>query len=272
MSCNDGKEEIWHWRSGHLGEKNFSKKLVLISMSLRIRAFVNYVWMESITVFHFQNLVQVYQLNCLELCSTIYVERFRHNCWVELNMLSYLLMINQDLYGCTYSNTNEKCLRSLWSGKTWLKCLADGKWKHYALTMVESTLQENLKTTYKRKVYTINTLFVRHQSKILWWKKMNNRNSTCNAVWFESSNEIWGRNFIGSLIYIQNRSPTTAVQKMTPYELWTDRKQNVKYLCVFRCSTYVHIPKIDRSKMDFKAKKIIFLGYGYNMMANDITI
>ena len=62
--------------------------------------------------------------------------------------------------------------------------------------------------------------------------------------------------------YVRNRSPTTAVKAMTPYEVWKGYKPNVNHLRIFGCSAYAHIPNDERSKMDPKAKKSIFLGYG----------
>lgn len=58
--------------------------------------------------------------------------------------------------------------------------------------------------------------------------------------------------------YIRNRSPTTAVQGMTPYEVLKGRKPNVKYLRIFGCNAFVHVPKDERFKMDSKAKKCMF--------------
>ena len=65
--------------------------------------------------------------------------------------------------------------------------------------------------------------------------------------------------------YVRNRSPTTAVKGMTPYEVWKGYKPNVNHLHIFECSAYAHIPKDERSKMDPKAKKSIFLGYGISV-------
>ena len=45
---------------------------------------------------------------------------------------------------------------------------------------------------------------------------------------------------------------------MTPYEAWKGYKPNVNHLRIFGCSSYTHIPKDERSKMDPKAKKSIF--------------
>ena len=61
--------------------------------------------------------------------------------------------------------------------------------------------------------------------------------------------------------YVRNRSPTIAVKAMTPYEVWKGYKPNVNHLHIFGCSAYAHIPKDERSKMDPKTKKRIFLGY-----------
>ena len=49
---------------------------------------------------------------------------------------------------------------------------------------------------------------------------------------------------------------------MTPHEVWKGYKPNDNHLRIIRCSVYAHIPKDERSKMDPKAKKSIFLGYG----------
>ena len=49
---------------------------------------------------------------------------------------------------------------------------------------------------------------------------------------------------------------------MTPYEVWKGYKPNVNHLRIFLSSAYAHIPKGERSKMDPKAKKSIFFGYG----------
>lgn len=62
--------------------------------------------------------------------------------------------------------------------------------------------------------------------------------------------------------YVRNRSSTNAVQEMTPHKHRKSYKSNVNHLRVFEYSAYAHIPKDDRSKMDPKAKKSIFFGYG----------
>jgi len=61
-------------------------------------------------------------------------------------------------------------------------------------------------------------------------------------------------------VHIQNRSPTAAVEGMTPEEAWSGRKPVVEYFRVFGCIGYVHIPDQKRSKLDDKSKKCVFLG------------
>ena len=47
-----------------------------------------------------------------------------------------------------------------------------------------------------------------------------------------------------------------------PEERWTGKRISYSHLRVFGCDTYVHIPKEQRTKLDFKSKHCIFLGYG----------
>ena len=61
-------------------------------------------------------------------------------------------------------------------------------------------------------------------------------------------------------IYILNRSPTLAVQNMTPEEAWSGRKTAVDYFRIFGCIAYAHILDEKRRKLDNKREKCIFLG------------
>lgn len=67
---------------------------------------------------------------------------------------------------------------------------------------------------------------------------------------------------VSTAVYLRNRSPTTAVEGMTPYEALTGEKPRVDMLRVFGCLAYAHIPKDERQKFDSKARRCIFLGYG----------
>ena len=67
---------------------------------------------------------------------------------------------------------------------------------------------------------------------------------------------------ISTACYARNRSPTVALNNITPYEALNKRKPNVKHLKVFGLVGYVHIPKELRSKLDSTSLKCIFVGYG----------
>ena len=62
--------------------------------------------------------------------------------------------------------------------------------------------------------------------------------------------------------YLRNHSPTKLLSGITPYEAWYGTKPNVGSLRIFGCSAYAHVPKVERRKLDLKARKCIMLGYG----------
>jgi len=70
----------------------------------------------------------------------------------------------------------------------------------------------------------------------------------------------WGEAFM-TAIYLKNRSPTKAVSATTPEELWSGSKVDLSHLRVFGSIAYAHVPKEKRTKMDEKAKKMLFVGY-----------
>ena len=71
--------------------------------------------------------------------------------------------------------------------------------------------------------------------------------------------------------YLINRSPSTALDGGIPREVWTGKKLNYSHLKIFGCEAFVHIPKENRTKLDDKSMKCIFLGYaddefGYHLL------
>lgn len=67
---------------------------------------------------------------------------------------------------------------------------------------------------------------------------------------------------LATAVYLKNRSPTTSIEsETTPYESLYGKKPTVQHLRVFGCIAFCHIPKEDRKKLDYKAKRCIFLGY-----------
>ena len=67
---------------------------------------------------------------------------------------------------------------------------------------------------------------------------------------------------LSTYAYLRNRSPTKLLSGITPYEAWYGTKPNLSSLRVFSCSAYAHVPKVERRKLDLKARKCIMLGYG----------
>ena len=62
---------------------------------------------------------------------------------------------------------------------------------------------------------------------------------------------------VSTAVYLRNRSSTTAVSGMTPFEALTGDKLCVDILRLFGCLAYVHVPKDERRKFDSKSKRCI---------------
>ena len=74
------------------------------------------------------------------------------------------------------------------------------------------------------------------------------------------SKHFWAE-AVATACYLQNRSYTTSLNNITPYELWTGYDHDLTDLRIFGCPAYSHIVKERRKKLDSKAMKCIFIGY-----------
>jgi hypothetical protein len=90
----------------------------------------------------------------------------------------------------------------------------------------------------------------RHIAKIT--HAMLNEKNLPNYFWVEA---------VTTVVYIMNRTPTTAIHGMTPEEKFTGKKPNVSHFIVFGWIAYVHVPNEKISKLDPKAEKCIFIRY-----------
>ncbi|KAK3121821.1 hypothetical protein QOZ80_8BG0661360 [Eleusine coracana subsp. coracana] len=76
--------------------------------------------------------------------------------------------------------------------------------------------------------------------------------------------DYWGE-AVMTAIHLLNRSPTKALDGMTPYEAWHGRKPAVGYLRVFGCLTFVkelnHV-----GKLDDRSTPGVFIGYADGVM------
>jgi hypothetical protein len=61
--------------------------------------------------------------------------------------------------------------------------------------------------------------------------------------------------------YIINRSPRVALDEKVAEEVCTGQEVDYSFMRIFGCPGYVHISGEDRSKLDPKSKKCIFLGF-----------
>jgi hypothetical protein len=76
----------------------------------------------------------------------------------------------------------------------------------------------------------------------------------------------WGE-AVNTATYIRNRCPSSGLDWKTPEEIWNGVKPTVNHLRKFGSIAYAHIPKEKRTKFDFKANRLIFVGYDSNSKA-----
>lgn len=72
-------------------------------------------------------------------------------------------------------------------------------------------------------------------------------------------NQYWGE-AVRTACYLQNRLPSRSLEK-TPFEHWYGTTPDLRHIRQFGCHCFVHIPDEKRRKLDFKAVKLIFIGY-----------
>ena len=72
--------------------------------------------------------------------------------------------------------------------------------------------------------------------------------------------ELWASAF-QTACHVVNRLPPWPGTESSPFELIYHRKPNVSYFRIFGSICYVHVLKQNRTKLDPKAKKCIFVGY-----------
>ncbi|KAE8668800.1 TBC1 domain family member 15-like [Hibiscus syriacus] len=67
---------------------------------------------------------------------------------------------------------------------------------------------------------------------------------------------------INTAAYLVNRGPSVPLDGGIPNEVWGEKEINLSHLRVFGCISYVHINSAERSKLDAKSNKCVFVGYG----------
>jgi hypothetical protein len=76
----------------------------------------------------------------------------------------------------------------------------------------------------------------------------------------ELGQEFWAE-AMGTTCYLVNRSPSSVLDDKIPHKVWPRKKPSLQHLRVFGCDAYVHVPKENKSKLDKRAEKCIFIGY-----------
>ena len=66
---------------------------------------------------------------------------------------------------------------------------------------------------------------------------------------------------VDAVDYLVNWSPHTRLDGRLPEEVWSGRIVGLGHLRVFGCTAYVHIGAGERSKLDARSCKMVFLGY-----------
>jgi hypothetical protein len=74
------------------------------------------------------------------------------------------------------------------------------------------------------------------------------------------STVFWGEAII-TAIYLLNHRIARNDKHRTPLEIWYGHKPHIKHLRVFGCDAYVHVLDQERTKLEAKAMKCIFIGY-----------
>ncbi|KAM1485555.1 hypothetical protein TB1_036396 [Malus domestica] len=91
--------------------------------------------------------------------------------------------------------------------------------------------------------------------------------------------KFWGE-AVNTSVYLLNRCPTKALEKKTPFEVFSGRKPSVKHLRVFGSVCYNLIPHQLRHKLEKSSNKGVFVGYGtsekgyrvYNVLTQKIIL
>ena len=83
----------------------------------------------------------------------------------------------------------------------------------------------------------------------------------CLLSYAGSPKSFWGE-ALNTAVYVINLTPCVPLSFDIPDRVWSGKDVSYRHLRVFRCKSFVHIPKDERSKLDAKTKPCVFIGYG----------
>ncbi|RDX88391.1 hypothetical protein CR513_30021, partial [Mucuna pruriens] len=65
-------------------------------------------------------------------------------------------------------------------------------------------------------------------------------------------------------VHVINLNPTVALNTEVPNKIWFGKDVKYDHLRIFDCKAFVHVPKDERSKLDMKTRKCIFIRYSHD--------
>ena len=111
---------------------------------------------------------------------------------------------------------------------------------------------------------------ITHQTTVPYSPEQNGISERMNRTLVEAARsmmfhagmpkEFWTE-AIHTATYVHNRSPTSSLKEVTPFERLFGRKPDVSNFRVFGCIAFKHIPDAKRSTLDKKSSKCVFVGY-----------
>ncbi|KAK8940855.1 hypothetical protein KSP39_PZI009825 [Platanthera zijinensis] len=93
-------------------------------------------------------------------------------------------------------------------------------------------------------------------------RKIRHLTETCKC-WLHAKSiprSFWAEG-MSCAAYVINRMPLSPINMKSPFEMLLKEKPSVEHLRVFGSTCYVHIPDTLRTKLDAKARKLVFVGY-----------
>ena len=175
-----------------------------------------------------------------------FIDDYSRKVWI------YLLKKKADVFN-TFKQFRDLVEKS--TGKS-IKCLRTDNGGEFTSKEFENYCKNEGIDRHKTTVYTPQQNGVAERMNRTLLERV--RSMLSNA---KLQQELWGEALFTSC-YLVNRSPSTAIDCKIPEEVWTGQPCNYSSLRVFGCDAYALIPKSQRSKLDPKSQKLVFVGYG----------
>ncbi|PKA55182.1 Retrovirus-related Pol polyprotein from transposon TNT 1-94 [Apostasia shenzhenica] len=82
----------------------------------------------------------------------------------------------------------------------------------------------------------------------------------CMRLFAGLSKSFWAES-VNTTYYLVNRSPSLALELKSPEEVWLGKPVDYSNLHIFSCPVYILLQDTERTKLDSKSKRCIFMGY-----------